>query len=99
MNIVALCQCLPPHVTATTLRPLHRIAVAMVMMTGRVPMRGLARWAGKGGSYRTIQRFFSQVLPWAILFWVFFRPHLYRPDHVSLLGGAEVVVTKAGNHP
>jgi len=41
-------------------------------MTGRVTMLGISRWAGKGGSYRTVQRVFSTVMPWAILFWVFF---------------------------
>jgi hypothetical protein len=70
----------------------------MLVMTGRVTMLGLSRWAGKGGSYRTVQRFFSQVLPWAILFWVFFRQHVYRPNDVYLLVGDEVVATKAGTH-
>jgi hypothetical protein len=45
------------------------------MMTGRITMLGISRWAGKGGSYRTVQRLFSTVLPWAMLFWVFFRQH------------------------
>jgi putative transposase len=31
---------------------------AMLSMSGRVTMRGLSRWSDKGGSYRTIQRFF-----------------------------------------
>jgi putative transposase len=70
----------------------------MLVMTGRVTMLGLSRWAGKGGSYRTVQRFFSQALPWAILFWVFFRQHVYRPNDVYLLVGDEVVATKAGTH-
>jgi hypothetical protein len=67
-------------------------------MTGRVTMRGIARWTGPGGSYRTVQRFFSATLPWASLFWVFFRTHLLAPDDVYLLAGDEVVVTKAGKH-
>ena len=46
----------------------------------------------------TVQRFFSQALPWARLFWVFFRQHVYRSDEVSLLVGDEVVATKAGKH-
>ena len=58
-------------------------------------MRGLSRWTGPGGSYRTIQRFFATVLPWGTLFWVFFRHHLSRADEVYLLAGDEVVVTKA----
>ena len=44
-------------ITRTTLRQFHRIALAMVVMTGRVTMLGLSRWAGSGGSYRTVQRF------------------------------------------
>jgi putative transposase len=98
MDIVALFQCLQPHVTVTTLRQFHRIACALLVMTGRVTMLGLSRWAGPGGSYRTVQRFFSTVLPWAPLFWVFFRQHLYRPGDIYLLAGDEVVVTKAGKH-
>jgi putative transposase len=98
MDIVALCQCLRPHVTATTLRQLRRIVVALLVMTGRVTMLGLSRWAGPGGSYRTVQRFFSQALPWAMLFWVFFRQHIYHADEVYLLVGDEVVATKAGKH-
>jgi hypothetical protein len=70
----------------------------MLVMTGRVTMLGISRWAGTGGSYRTVQRFFAQALPWAILFWVFFRQHVYRPQDVYLLVGDEVVATKAGKH-
>ena len=99
MDMLALFQCLLPHVTATTLRQLSRMALAMLVMPGRVTMLGISRWAGKGGSYRTIQRLFSQALPWAMLFWVFFRQHVHRPDEVYLLAGDEVVVTKAGNTP
>ena len=100
VDIVALLHCLQPHVTATTLRQCSRIAFAMLVMTGRVTMLGISRWAGKGGSYRTVQRFFATVIPWATLFWVFFRHHVYRPGEVYLLVGDEVVATKAGKtHP
>jgi putative transposase len=89
-------QCVRPHVTATTVRQLSRIIVAMVAMTGRVTMGGLARWAGKGGSYRTIQRFFATVIPWGILFWVFFRNYLCSSGAHYPVAGDEVIVTKAG---
>src|SRR5256886_9093653 len=97
-DIFALFQCFHPHMTPTTLRQFSRIVSAMLMMTGRVTMLGISRWAGKGGSYRTVQRLFTQALPWAMLFWVFFRQHVYRPGDVYLLAGDEVVVTKAGKH-
>jgi hypothetical protein len=70
----------------------------MLAMTGRVTMLGVARWAGPGGSYRTVQRFFATVVPWAQVLWLFFRQHLFQPDDVYLLVGDEVVVTNAGKH-
>jgi len=69
-----------------------------MVMTGRITMLGLSRWAGKGGSYRTVQRLFATVLPWAMLFWVFFRQHLHCPADVYCVAGDEVIVTKAGKH-
>jgi hypothetical protein len=98
MDILALLQCLQPTITKTALRQCSRIVLAMLVMTGRVTMLGLSRWAGTGGSYRTIQRFFATALPWATLFWVFFRHHIYRAAEVYLLVGDEVVATKAGKH-
>jgi hypothetical protein len=44
-----------------------------------------------------VQRFFHTALPWAVLFWVFFRQHLHRPDDSYILAGDEVVVSKAGD--
>lgn len=65
-------------------------------MTGRSTRLGLSRWAGTGGSYRTVQRFCSTVIPWALLLWVFFRQQVYGPDEAYLRAGDEVVVTTAG---
>src|SRR2546430_6830625 len=98
MDILALFQCLRPHVTPPTHRRLSRITLALLGMTGRITMLGISRWAGKGGSYRTVQRLFSTVLPWAMLFWVFFRQHVHCPADVYFVAGDEVIVTKAGKH-
>jgi DDE superfamily endonuclease len=98
MDIVALLQCLQPYVPASTLRQCSRIVRALLVMTGRVTMLGMSRWAGKGGSYRTIQRFFATIIPWGLLFWVFFRHYLYCPGDVYLVAGDDVIVTKAGKH-
>jgi putative transposase len=97
-DIVALLQCFQPFLTATTLGQFGKVIVALLAMTGRVTMLGISRWAGRGGSYRTVQRFFYTTLPWATLFWVFFRHHLLRSEDVYLLAGDEVVVSKAGAH-
>ena len=96
LDTLTLLQCLQPYMGATSMRQLSRIVQAMLAMTGRVTMLGISRWTGKGGSYRTVQRFFNTTLPWATLLWVFFRQHLWCPNEVYLLAGDEVVVTKAG---
>jgi len=97
MDILALLRCLHPYLAQTTIRQFSRIAFAMLVMTGRVTMLGISRWAGKGGSYRTVQRFFyTQAIPWAVLFWMFFRHYLHCLQHIYLLAGDEVVVSKAG---
>jgi len=82
----------------TTIRQLARIVPALLAMTGRVTMLGIARWTGDGASYRTVQRFFVTVIPWAALFWLFFRTQLFESDDVYLLAGDETVVTKSGKH-
>jgi putative transposase len=72
------------------------VTEAMLAMTGRVTMRGMARWAGKGGSSRTIQRLCTTSLHGATLQWVLIRHHRLEPDEVILMGGDDVVVTKSG---
>ena len=59
-------------------------------------MLGLSRWAEKGGSYRTVQRFYHTDIPWAQVLWTFFREHLMDEQDTYLLAGDECVVTKAG---
>ena len=94
--ILPLLVCLIPEVRMTTLRQLVQIVRAMLAMTGRITMRGLSRWTGDGGSYRTIQRFFHTTLPWAALLWCFVRTHLLTSGEDVLLIGDECVTTKAG---
>ncbi len=61
-------------------------------------MLGISRWAGTGGSYRTVQRWFYTPLPWTQVLVCFFRQHLFQPNATYILAGDEVVVTKAGKH-
>jgi hypothetical protein len=75
---------------------LSRIAQAMLSLSGRVTMLGLSRWVGKGGSYRTVQRFFNAVISWPNVFGKFFKRHLYLPGTEYFLVGDESVVTKSG---
>jgi putative transposase len=79
MNILALLQSIQPYLSITDLRRLSRIVQAMLSMTGRVTMLGFSHWAGKGGSYRSVQRFFTTLILWSQVFGKFFEQHLYRP--------------------
>jgi putative transposase len=96
MDILALLQPIEDSLSTTTLQQMGRVMMAMLAMTGRVTMLGLARWAGKGGSYRTIQRFYKTTIPWTQVFWQFFRQHLFQKEEVYILAGDESVVSKAG---
>jgi putative transposase len=95
-DIMVLFACFSQCLDRTTLRQLVRVSDAMLSMTGRVTMRGLSRWAGKGGRYRTIQRFFTTSLSWGKVQWALIRHHLLDQDDVVLVAGDDVVVTKAG---
>jgi len=95
-NILTLLDCLAPYLSAASMRQLSHIITAMITMSGRVTMLGLSRWTNKGGSYRSIQRFFYTRIPWPQLFWALFRQHLFKPEVIYLLVGDESVVAKAG---
>jgi putative transposase len=95
-DIMVLFACLSQCIEPTPLRQLGRVIEAMLSMSGRVTMRGLSRWSGKGGSYRTIQRFFNTSLNWCHLQWLLIRQHLLDADDVVVMSGDYVVVTKSG---
>ena len=79
-----------------TMNQLAIIVEAVLAMTGRVTMLGLSRWTEKGGSYRTVQRFFGEKIEWPKLRWQLIKPHATGAKGVWLLTGDEVVVTKSG---
>lgn len=95
-DIIALFQCIEQMLNTTTLRQLTTVVTAMLSMTGRVTMRGLSRWSGKGGSYRTIQRFYNSKIIWGQLNWQLVRQHVWDGQTELVLAGDETVVTKAG---
>jgi putative transposase len=95
-DMIIVLQCLSQCLDKTTLRQLSYIVPAMLAMTGRVTMLGISRWTEKGGSYRTIQRFFNSPIMWAKVNWFFIRHHLLDRQDTILIGGDESVVTKSG---
>ena len=96
MDILAPLQSIEDSLSKATLQQMSQVILAMLAMTGRVTMLGLARWAGKGGSYRSIQRFYYTAIPWAQVFWQFFSQQLFQKGGVYILAGDESVVGKAG---
>jgi putative transposase len=95
-DMMVILACLSQCAQATTLRQLGRVIEAMLAISGRVTMKGLSRWSGKGGSYRTIQRWFNTPLNWLQLNCFLIRHHLWDGDDVALMSGDHVVVTKSG---
>ena len=95
-DIMMVFACLNQGLHRTPLRQLTVIAQAMLAMTGRLTMLGLSRWAGKGGSYRTIQRFFNTTVNWSLLQWLCIRTHLWKPGETMVAAGDDVIVTKSG---
>jgi len=75
---------------------MSQVIFGMLAASGRITMLGLSRWTEKGGSYRTIQRFYGRELLWTGLHWLFFRVHLLKPSDPHFIAGDEVVASKAG---
>jgi putative transposase len=80
----------------TTCRQLARIVMAMLVMPGRITQLGIARWADKGASHRTLHRFFHADIDWLEVKWLFFVLFLYVAGDTYLLVGDETVLKKAG---
>ena len=95
-EIIAILSALGPHLGPRTLNQLALVVEAVLAMTGRVTMLGLSRWTEKGGSYRTVQRFFKEKIDWPVLRWQLVKQHAAEAKKVRLLTGDEVVVTKSG---
>jgi len=75
------------------------IVEATLAMTGRVTMLGISRWTEKGGSYRTVQRFFKEEINWTQLRWLLIKQYLgSRFKKIFIIAADEVVGTKSGKH-
>jgi hypothetical protein len=95
-DILALLQNIAPLLEKTAFRRMSQVLFGMLVASGRITMLGLSRWTEKGGSYRTIQRFYHSVLPWKAIQWLFFRERFLVPEDEYIVAGDEVVVSKAG---
>lgn len=97
MHILPLFACFELLLPNVSVRQLASVAQTVLTMTGRITLLWISRWTEKGGSYRTVHRFFATVLPWSEMFAGFFAIHLFNSQHEYILAGDETVVSKAGN--
>jgi len=96
-EIITILEVLSPSLSTKTLKHLVLIVESMLSMTGRVTMLSISRWTEKGGSYRTVQRFFKEEYQWAKLRWLLIKNHLSETCLGTwILIGDEVVITKSG---
>ena len=95
-EILALLQNIVPLLEKTIFRQMSQVIFGMLVASGRITMLGLSRWTEKGGSYRTIQRFYHSVISWKVIQWLFFRKCFLKTEDEYIIAGDEVVVSKAG---
>jgi hypothetical protein len=95
-EILALLQAIVPLLSKTTFRQLSQVVFGMLVASGRITMLGLSRWTEKGGSYRTIQRFYHSAISWKVIQWLFFRERFLKSEDEYIIAGDEVIVSKAG---
>jgi hypothetical protein len=95
-EIVALLQTIAPAVYPTVLKPMSQVIYGMLISSGRITMLEISRWTERGGSYRTIQRWYYSRLVWLQIMWILFTSQLWQADHEYIAAGDEVVLGKAG---
>ena len=95
-EILALLQNIAPLLKKRTLWQMSQVIYGMLVMPGRITMLGISRWTEKGGSYRTIQRFYHTELVWKAIHWLFFLKRILKPEDEHIIAGDEVVTSKAG---
>jgi putative transposase len=95
-EILALLQNIAPLLEPVNFRQMSQIIFAMLVISGRITMLGLSRWADKGGSYRTIQRWYQTKFPWEMLHWTLFLKSLLKLSAEYILAGDETVIGKTG---
>lgn len=95
-EILALLQNIAPLLEKTIFRQMSQVIFGMLVASGRITMLGLSRWTEKGGSYRTLQRFYHSVISWKAIQWLFFWKCFLKSEDEYIVAGDEVVIGKAG---
>ncbi len=80
-EIVALLQSIAPIVSSTVLNQMSQVIYGLLISNGRITMLGISRWTERGGSYRTIQRWYHSPLIWLQIMWILFTSQLWKAGH------------------
>ena len=96
-EIITIFTCLHPLLSSKIYKQLLIVSLAMLAMTGRITMLSVSRWTEKGGSYRTVQRFFQSNINWIELNWSIAKHFGLNFSSMILLAGDATTVTKSGN--
>lgn len=95
-EILALLQNIAPVVSPTVLKQMSQVIYGLLISNGRITMLEISRWTERGGSYRTIQRWYHGQLLWLQIQWILFTSQLWKAGHEYIAAGDEVVFGKAG---
>jgi putative transposase len=95
-EIIALLTCLEMQFSAPVVHQLCQIIVALLSVPNRATMLELSRWTEKGGSYRSLNRFYQTPIDWLKLQWCVLQTHGLSSKGEYILAGDEVVISKAG---
>ncbi len=95
-EIVALLQSIAPVVSPTVLNQMSQVIYGLLITSGRITMLEISRWTERGGSYRTVQRWYHSQLIWLQIMWILFTSQLWKAGHEYIAAGDEVVFGKAG---
>ena len=99
IELTILFTCFHHILDKTTASQLRIIVHSLLIMNGRITMLSISRWAGKGGSYRTIQRFFQKEIDWLLLNWALIKNLIEQDnDEVILIAGDTTTVSKTGKY-
>ncbi len=77
-EIVALLQSIAPVVSSTVLQQMSQVIYGLLISSGRITMLELSRWTERGGSYRTVQRWYHSQLIWLQIMWILFTSQLWK---------------------
>ena len=80
IELTILFTCFHHILDKTTASQLRIIVHSLLIMNGRITMLSISRWAGKGGSYRTIQRFFQKEIDWLTVNWALINKKIEKEN-------------------